>query len=42
MEANVAGKRATRKQAAIRKVLSGEIAEFDGGMVEGQAWEKST
>jgi hypothetical protein len=30
----VAGKRATRKQAAIRKVLSGEIVEFEGGMVE--------
>jgi hypothetical protein len=34
METNVLGNKATRKQAAIRKVLSGEIVECDCGMVE--------
>jgi hypothetical protein len=35
METNVVGKRARRKQADMRKVVSGEMEECDGGIVEG-------
>jgi hypothetical protein len=33
----VLGNRATRKQAAMRKVLRGEIVEVDCGMVEAES-----
>jgi hypothetical protein len=41
METKVLGKRATRKHAAIRKVLSGERVECDCGMLEARWAGKS-